>query len=93
MPHTGLKGVRYNAAIGRYKVDAHIPGHNLAIEIDGFSPHYTPATFAADRERENDLKINHRTELLHFAYRTLRDAPERVVADIARATSPGTTRA
>ena len=43
MPDTGLTGVRYNGAIGRY--------------------------------------------------RTLRDSPGRVIADVARATSPGTTRA
>jgi very-short-patch-repair endonuclease len=94
MPHTGLKRVRYNAPIGPYKVDVHVPSHNLAIEIDGFAPHYTPKNFADDLARQNDLKLNYKTEVLRFAYRTLRDHPERVIADIARATpSPGTTRA
>jgi very-short-patch-repair endonuclease len=94
MPHTGLKGVRYNAPAGPYKLDAYIPSHGVGIEIDGFSPHHTPKHFAADLERQNDLKINYGIELLRFAYRTLRDHPEKVVADMARATpSPGTTRA
>ena len=94
MPHTGLKGVRYNAAVGPYKLDAHIPSHGIGIEIDGFTPHNTPRNFAAGLERQNDLKLTYGIELLRFAYRTLRDHPERVVADIARATpSPGTTRA
>lgn len=94
MPSTGLRRVRYNARIGPYYVDAHIPSHHLAIEVDGFHPHHTPGNFAADLERQNDLKINYGTELIRFAYRTLRDHPQKVVADIARATpSPGTSRA
>lgn len=94
MPAIGVKRVIYNAPVGPYKVDAFLPGHDLAIEIDGYNPHHTPATFDADRRRQNDLKLNYGVELLRFAYRTLKNEPATVVADIARATpSPGTTRA
>ena len=94
MPHTGLTRVKYNARVGPYKVDAYIPTHGVAIEIDGFHPHNTPANFAADLERQNDLKVNYGIDVLRFAYRTIRDHPQKVVAEIARATpSPGTTRA
>ena len=94
MPHTGLKRVIYNAKVGPYRLDAYAPGHQVGIEIDGYNPHHTPANFAADLERQNDLKTNYGVELLRFAYRTIRDRPEKAIADIARATpSPGTTRA
>ena len=94
MPHTGLKRVVYNAKVGPYRLDAYAPSHGLGIEIDGYNPHNTPTNFAADLDRQNDLKTNYGVDLLRFAYRTIRDRPEKAVADIARATpSPGTTRA
>jgi very-short-patch-repair endonuclease len=94
MPHTGLKRVIYNARIGPYYLDAYVPSHGVGIEVDGYNPHKTPKNFARDLERQNDLKTNYGIELLRFAYRTIRDRPEKAIADIARATpSPGTTRA
>ncbi len=86
----------YNARIGPYQVDAWFRGHGIAIEIDGYGPHGTPAAFDGDRERENDLKLRYGVTLIRFSYRTLRDRPGHVVAETATAvatSSRGTTRA
>ena len=86
MPAVGAGRVIYNAPIGPYKVDAYLPDHNLAVEIDGYDPHYTPVNFAADLERQNDIKFKYKIEVVRFAYRTLKHERDKVIAALARAT-------
>jgi very-short-patch-repair endonuclease len=89
----GLPRARYNRKLGPYELDTFYPDHNLDVEIDGHGPHGTPRARERDLRRDADLKANYGIDVIRIPWPMLRDEPAAVAVLIARATSPGTTRA
>lgn len=46
-----------NAVVHGYEVDAHWPGTDLVVELDGTAVHSTPQAFQRDRERDRRLAV------------------------------------
>ena len=89
----GLPRALYNTRQGPYELDVYYPGHGLNVEIDGSGRHGTPHAKDRDPRRDADLKANYGIDVMRFPWQMLRDEPAAVAVLIARATSPGTTRA
>lgn len=70
------------------EVDLAYPEHRLAIEIDGYRWHSSPARKRADEERQNRLVLAGWT-VLRFSAAVVRAQPEALVASVARALRDG----
>jgi very-short-patch-repair endonuclease len=86
---TGLRGWRWNYAVtlpdgGTAVVDAALPHHRIAVEIDGRAFHVDSATFQRDRTRQNSLVALGWT-VLRFTWWDLRNRPDYVVATVLAA--------
>jgi predicted transcriptional regulator of viral defense system len=71
-----------NATIKGMQVDAVWREHKLAVELDGYAYHHTPAAFQTDRDRANDLARAGYT-LLRFTYGDVVRRPGEVAARVA----------
>lgn len=80
----GLGGFRCNARVGPYLVDIAYLERRVAVEIDGFAFHNSPATFREDRERQNALVLAGWT-VVRFTWWDVTEQPGRVVAEVSRA--------
>ena len=69
---------------GRYRIDFAYPDAMLAIEVDGWSSHGTPAALANDLRRQNKLVLSGWT-VLRFTWKQLVESPDEVVATIRTA--------
>ncbi|MCA1784263.1 MAG: DUF559 domain-containing protein [Intrasporangiaceae bacterium] len=76
--------VRTRDGVRIAEVDLAYPEHRLAIEIDGFRWHSSPARKRADEERQNRLVVAGWT-VLRFSASEVRTHPDRFVATIERA--------
>jgi very-short-patch-repair endonuclease len=65
----------------RYVIDAALPDHMLAIEVDGFREHSKRETFQRDRTKQNAL-IAAGWTVLRFTWGDLVDDPHSVIATI-----------
>jgi very-short-patch-repair endonuclease len=65
-----------------FEVDAHWPGHDLVVELDGRRAHGTTAAFEGDRLRHRRLAANGYT-VLRITWRHLIDSPHEVIADLS----------
>ena len=79
----GLPRPTMNARVAGYEVDAHWPGSQLVVELDGYAYHRTPHAFEADRARDVALTVAG-YRVLRFTYRQIAEEPERVAAAIRR---------
>ena len=68
--------------VGRYRVDFAYPELRLAIEVDGFEVHGTPAALQADLERQNRLVAAGWT-VLRFTWRDVVRRPAWVAQQVA----------
>lgn len=68
--------------VGRYRVDFAYPELRIAIEVDGFEVHGTPAALQADLERQNTLVAAGWT-VLRFTWRDVVRRPAWVAAQVA----------
>jgi very-short-patch-repair endonuclease len=82
----GITGWKANYPIGGYVVDFAFPASMVAIEIDGFAFHSDPVDFWNDRVRQNRISLLGWT-VLRFTWQDLTEQPERVIAEVRRATS------
>jgi very-short-patch-repair endonuclease len=55
-----------NAELLGFRVDAHLPGTKLVVELDCYDYHRTPAEFDRDRRRDAVLKLE-RYEVLRVS--------------------------
>jgi very-short-patch-repair endonuclease len=69
---------------GRFRIDFAYPDLLIAIEVDGWNSHGTPAALAADLKRQNALVLRGWT-ILRFTWRQLIDMPDDVAATIRTA--------
>jgi very-short-patch-repair endonuclease len=71
-----------NANVNGMQVDAVWREHKLAVELDGYAYHDTPAAFQTDRDRGNDLARAGYT-LLRFTHGHVVRRPDEVAARVA----------
>lgn len=67
--------------VARYRVDFAYPGSMIAIEVDGFEVHASPAALQADLERQNHLVAAGWT-VLRFTWRDVVRRPARVAQQV-----------
>ena len=77
----GLPAPEINHRISRMKVDAVWPELRLAVELDGYAGHHTPAQLERDRKRELQLRMRGFT-VIRYAWTQIADEPELVLADL-----------
>jgi hypothetical protein len=73
------------------EVDCLWPDARLVVELDGHGSHGTPAAFERDRERDRLLQAAGYT-VIRVTWRHIREAPDRVAADIRRLLEAGARR-
>jgi len=81
---TGLPVPLVNSKLFGFEVDCHWPDRHLVVELDGTSFHNDPLANARDRERDRILR-REGYRVLRFDYPEVKDRPEVVVADVAKA--------
>ncbi|PND56376.1 hypothetical protein CRM90_17345 [Mycobacterium sp. ENV421] len=86
LKRTGITGWRANYPVDGYVIDIAFPAQRVAIEIDGWAFHSDQAAFQNDRVRQNRLALQG-WQVLRFTWLDLTQQPDRVVAEIRRATS------
>ncbi|MCW2517840.1 MAG: hypothetical protein JWR46_459 [Mycobacterium sp.] len=82
----GITGWKANYPVVGYKVDVGFPDCKVAIEVDGLAYHSSADDFQNDRVRQNAIALA-RWQVLRFTWIDLTEYPERVIAEIRRATS------
>ena len=85
LERAGITGWKANLRVGRYVVDVGFPVHQIACEVDGFAYHSSPDDFRNDRIRQNHLMLLG-WQVLRFTWIDLTEYPERVIAEVRRAT-------
>ncbi|CAN5388468.1 type IV toxin-antitoxin system AbiEi family antitoxin domain-containing protein [soil metagenome] len=80
-----ITGWKANYPVGGYVVDVAFLASKVAVEIDGWAFHSDPDKFEDDRRRQNAL-ILRGWQVLRFTWRDLVERPERVIAELNRAT-------
>jgi very-short-patch-repair endonuclease len=85
LKEAGITGWVANLPVGGYVVDVGFPGCKIACEVDGFAFHSSPEDFRNDRIRQNRLMLLG-WQVLRFTWLDLTEQPERVIAEIRRAT-------
>ena len=81
----GITGWKANHPVAGYKVDVAFPLPKVAIEVDGLAFHSSADDFQNDRVRQNAIALAH-WQVLRFTWLDLTEHPERVIAEIRRAT-------
>jgi very-short-patch-repair endonuclease len=81
----GVTGWVANLPVGGYEVDVGFAACKVAVEADGFAFHSEPEKFRKDRVRQNHLVLLG-WQVLRFTWLDLTEYPERVIAEIRRAT-------
>lgn len=76
----------------RRRLDFYFPGTNVVLEADGYSSHASPASFEDDRMRANALAVRGYV-VLHWTWQALRERPDALVAELARALEASPRRA
>lgn len=82
----GITGWRANHPVAGYKVDVGFPGCKVAVETDGLAFHIDSDDFHNDRVRQNAISLAG-WQVLRFTWLDLTEYPDRVIAEIRRATS------
>lgn len=82
----GITGWKANYPVAGYKVDVGFQGCTVAIEVDGLAFHSDSDDFHNDRVRQNAIALAG-WQVLRFTWLDLTEYPDRVVAEIRRATS------
>jgi very-short-patch-repair endonuclease len=77
----GLPEPQFQHRIGRYRADFAYPDLRIAVEVDGFEVHGTPAALRADLERQNHLVALGWT-VLRFTWRDVVRRPAWVAAQV-----------
>jgi very-short-patch-repair endonuclease len=85
LTQAGITGWVANLPVGRYRVDFGFPGCKVALETDGLAFHSDADDFQNDRVRQNRL-ILLGWQVLRFTWLDLTEYPERVIAEVRRAT-------
>jgi very-short-patch-repair endonuclease len=85
LEQAGITGWVANLPVGGYVVDVGFPASKVACEADGFAFHSDPEDFRNDRIRQNRLMLLG-WQVLRFTWLDLTEQPERVIAEIRRAT-------
>ena len=81
----GITGWVANLPVNGYEIDVAFVAAKIAVEVDGFAFHSDPETFRKDRVRQNHLMLLG-WQVLRFTWLDLNEYPERVIAEIRRAT-------
>lgn len=85
----GLPIPDINAKVSRMRIDAVWPAQRVAVELDGYQGHHTPAQLKRDRRRELHAR-NDGFVLIRYSWDQVFDDPDPVAADLRRALSwPG----
>lgn len=82
----GITGWKANQRVAGYEVDYVFEASKVAIEIDGLAFHSDPDDFQRDRVKQNALALAG-WQVLRFTWLDLTEYPERVIAEVNRATS------
>ncbi|VEG38708.1 Protein of uncharacterised function (DUF559) [Mycolicibacterium flavescens] len=82
----GFTGWKTNHPVGGYKVDVAFTRAKVAIEVDGWAFHTDSEAFQIDRNRQNVIALLN-WKVLRFTWLDLTAYPERVIAEVAAATS------
>jgi very-short-patch-repair endonuclease len=85
LQQAGITGWVANLPVGGYVVDVGFEARKVACEADGFAFHSAPEDFRNDRIRQNRLMLLG-WRVLRFTWLDLTEQPERVIAEIRRAT-------
>ena len=85
LTQAGITGWKANQPVAGYEVDFVFTASKVAIEIDGFAFHSDADDFQHDRVRQNRL-ILLGWQVLRFTWLDLTEYPERVIAEVRRAT-------
>ncbi|TPG31937.1 type IV toxin-antitoxin system AbiEi family antitoxin domain-containing protein [Mycolicibacterium hodleri] len=86
MKQAGVTGWKTNYPVAGYEVDVAFARSRVAIEVDGLAFHSDADTFQRDRIRQNAIALAG-WQVLRFTWIDLTEYPDRVLAEIRRATS------
>jgi len=81
----GITGWKANQTIVGWEVDFVFRQAKLAVEVDGYAHHSDPEAFNRDRKKQNSL-ILAGWQVLRFTWLDLTEFPDRVIAEVKRAT-------
>ena len=84
--NAGITGWKANQRIAGYEVDFVFGTARVAIEIDGLAFHSDSDDFQRDRKKQNAIALAG-YQVLRFTWLDLTEYPERVIAEVKRATS------
>lgn len=85
LDRAGITGWKANYPVAGYEVDFAFVGPKVAVEIDGLAFHSTADDFHRDRKRQNAITLAG-WQVLRFTWLDLTEYPERVIAEVKRAT-------
>jgi very-short-patch-repair endonuclease len=80
-----ITGWKANQRIAGYEVDFVFKDAKVVVETDGFAFHSDPAAFQRDRKKQNVIALAG-YQVLRFTWLDLTEYPERVIAEVRRAT-------
>jgi very-short-patch-repair endonuclease len=86
LKQAGITGWKANYPVAGYKVDVGFPLRKVALEADGLAFHSDSDDFHNDRIRQNAIILSG-WQVLRFTWIDLTEYPDRVIAEIRRATS------
>jgi very-short-patch-repair endonuclease len=84
--HAGIAGWKANQRVVGYEVDFIFRDAKVVIEIDGFAHHSDSEAFQRDRNKQNALALAG-YQVLRFTWLDLAEYPDRVIAEVKRASS------
>jgi hypothetical protein len=79
----GLPLPEVNEPVSRMRIDMVWPQHRIAVELDGYEGHHTPAQMERDRRRELQARMNGFL-VIRYTWSQVAHEPELVVADLRR---------
>jgi very-short-patch-repair endonuclease len=85
LTRAGISGWKANQRVAGYEVDFVFRAAKVAVEIDGFAFHSGSDDFQHDRIKQNAIALAG-WQVLRFTWLDLTEYPERVVAEVKRAT-------
>jgi hypothetical protein len=79
----GIPLPEVNEPVSRMRIDKVWPRHRIAVELDGYEGHHTPAQMERDRRRELQARM-HGYTVVRYTWSQVVNEPDLVVADLKR---------
>jgi very-short-patch-repair endonuclease len=84
----GIPLPEVNAPVSRMRIDMVWPAHRIAVELDGYEGHHTPAQMERDRRRELHAR-RQGVSIIRYTWSQVAEEAGLVEADISSAVRSG----